>query len=374
MAVFDSPVTTYSDTTPHKRVITDVISILDPHDAPAINALGGLDGAAGKFRFVNGKSTVVEWLEDNLGPIADSMGATCASDATTITVTDASVFQPGHLILIDSEQCWVSSAATATNVLTVTRNIGGTQATHASNATINIIGMARLEGADSNPIALTDRYVGSNYTQILHKEIKVTRTHSQLSQYGISDEMSYQGDKVVPELMRLLERHFYYSTASNAGSATTPRRMGGIRAFVTNNTLSGASLAASQFENAVKLAYEDGGDGPWFALCSPNNYQKVKNFYDNSTYLQIERTETTVGMRITRIITPFGDVNLVLDRWATNTEIPLIDAKHAGFSTYYPFTQEALAKVGDYERSEVVGEYSLCVRQDKAHAILTAVS
>ena len=374
MAVFDSPITTYSDTTPQKRVITDVISILDPSDAPAVDALGGLDGASGKFRFVNEKGTAVVWLEDNLGPLADALAASCTSDATTITVADASVLQPGHIINIDLEQIWVSATNTTTNVITVTRNFGGTQATHASAAAVAIIGMARLEGAESDAIAFTDRYTGTNYTQILHKEIKVTRTQSQIAQYGISDEMAYQGDKVVPELMRLLERHFYYNAAAKAGSGTTPRAMGGVRAFVTDNTVAGTTLASSHFENAVKAAYEDGGEGPWFAFCAPTNYQKVKNFYDNSTYLQIPRSETTVGMVITKVVTPFGDVNLVLDRWAKTTEIPIIDPKHAGFKTFYPFTQEPLAKSGDYERSEVVGEFTLCVRQDKAHALLTAVS
>lgn len=62
MAFLTSPLTTYSDTTPQKRVITDVISIIDPSDAPTIEALGGLDGASGKFRFVNGPGKVMEWL------------------------------------------------------------------------------------------------------------------------------------------------------------------------------------------------------------------------------------------------------------------------------------------------------------------------
>jgi len=372
MAAFDQPVTTYSDATPQKRVITDVISLIDPSDAPAIDALGGLDGASGKFRFVNEPGTKMEWLEDTLGALTGSMAASATSTATSLTVTDGSNYQVGHIIRIDSEDIWVS--AVSTNTLTVTRNFGGTAATHASDDTITIIGMARLEGAESSTIGLTDRTTNSNYTQILHKEIKVTRTHSQLAQYGISDEMAYQGDKVVPELMRLLERHFYYNTVSKAGSATAPRVMGGYRAFVTDNTLSGASLTQAKFEDAVQKAYEDGGYGPWVGLCAPDNYQKIKNFYDTSTMLQVDRTETTVGMVITQVLTPFGTVNLILDRWAIATEIPLLDVNHIGFKTYYPFTQEPLAKTGDYDRSEVVGEFSLCIRQDKAHALLTGVS
>lgn len=375
MAVIDQPKNTYSDTTPHVRVITDLIALIDPSDAPLVNALGGLDGASGKFRFTGGKGKVVEWLEDSLIPLSDTMNeaATITSTVTTIKVTDGSLYEPGHVIMIDSEYLWVSSVST--NTITVTRAAGGsTAATHDSIAAVTMIGMARLEGAESDTIALTDVSVGSNFTQIFHQEIKISRTQQQLSQYGISDEMAYQGDKVVPSLMRLIERHLFYNKAADAGSATTPRVMGGLQAFLTTNKVQGTSLTQAMIESAVRLAYEDGGTGPWIAPVAPANMSKIKNFYDATTVLRVDRTETTVGMNITQIETPFGTVNLVLDRWAPTTIIPLIDAKHAGMMTYYPFTQEPLAKTGDYERSEVVGEFSFCLRQAAAHALLTAVS
>ena len=369
-----SPLTTYSDTTPHKRIITDTISLIDPSDSRMIEALGGLDGANGKFRFVNGNGKVVEWLEDTLISLSGALNGSITSTATTITMSDADNVQEGHILLIDSENMWVSSVNNATEVVTVTRAFQGSSASHADAAAITIVGMARLEGADSDDVAFTDRTVGSNYTQILHQEIKVARTQDQIAQYGISNESAYQGDKAVPSLVRLLERHFYYNTVAKAGSATTPRAMGGYQAFVTDNKVSGATLAQSQFENAVKAAYQDGGAGPWLAFCHPDNLQKVKNFYDSSNFLRVDRTENTAGMVIERVLTPYGTVDLVLDRWAKSTEIPLIDPQHAGFLTLYPFTQEPLAKTGDSEKSEVVGEFTLCLRQDKAHALLTAVS
>lgn len=369
-----SPLTTYSDTTPQKRVITDVISLIDPSDAPMIEALGGLDGASSKFDFVNEPSTKVEWLEDTLASLSGVLNGSITSTATTITMTDGDNFQEGHIIEIDSERMWVSSVNNATEVITVTRAYEGSSASHADSATVSIVGMARLEGAESDDVAFTDRTVGSNYTQIFHQEVKASRSQRQISQYGISDEMVYQGNKVIPSLMRLIEKHFYNSTVSKAGTATTPRQMGGIQAFVTDNKISGATLAQSQFENAVKAAYSDGGDGPWIAGCSPDNLQKVKNFYDSSNFLRVDRTEGTVGMVIERVLTPYGSVDLLLDRWAKNAQIPLVDPNHAGFLTYYPFTQEPLAKTGDYSRDEVVGEFTLCVRQDKAHALLTNVS
>ena len=374
MAYLTSPLTTYSDTTPQKRMITDVISLIDPSDAPMVQALGGLDGASGKFRFVNAMEKVVEWLEDTLIGLTGALNGSITSTATTITASDGDNFQEGHIILIDSEYMWVSSVNNATEVLTVTRAFQGSSASHADTVAIAIVGMARLEGAESDDIAFTDRTTGSNFTQILHQEVKVARTQNQIAQYGISDEMAYQGDKVVPSQMRLLERHFFYNTVAKAGSVTTPRAMGGYQAFVTTNKVSGATLAQSQFENAVMSAYTAGSSGPWDAICAPTNLQKVKNFYDSSNFLRVDRTEDTVGVVIERILTPYGTVDLLLDRWAKTTEIPLIDPKHAGFITFYPFTQKMLAEGGDYQKSEVVGEFTLALRQDKAHAILTNVS
>lgn len=375
MANLTSPLTTYSDTSPHKRVITDFLSLIDPSDAPLVNALGGLDGASSKFRFVNAPGKVVEWLEDTLIPIASTLNqdATLTSTIASIYVADGTIFQEGQIVKVNTELMWVS--AVSTNTLTVTRGVAGsTAATQASLAAIYVVGMARLEGDDSDDISFTDRTVGSNYTSIFHQEVKVSRTQREISQYGIADEMRYQVDKVVPTLMRLVERMLFESKAAAAGSATTPRIFGGIQAFATTNLLSGTSLAQSQFENAVMSCYAAGGTGPWIAPVAPANLQKIKNFYDATTVLRVDRTETTVGMEITKIQTPFGLVNLLLDRWTPTTIIPLISTEHAGMLTLYPFTEEPLAKTGDADKSEVVGEFTFCMRQNAAHAILTNVS
>ncbi len=371
-----APITTYSDTTPQKRQITDYISVLDPSDAPMVDILGGLDGAAGKFRFVNDKSTLVEWLEGTLKSLAAAVGSTTlSSTVTTITMADADGIQEGDILLIDSELVWVSAVDNATEIVTVTRNMGGTQASHASGVTVAIVGQARLEGDDSDDVAATDRTVGSNYTQIFQQEVHVSRSQRQRAQYGIADEFTYQSDLAIPELMRKIERHWYYwQGAAAAGSATTPRIMAGYYTLTTNK-VSGASLAQSQFENAVMSAYTAGGaDEPLLAFVAPANMQKIKNWYDSSVYLNIQRSETTVGMRILQVTTPFGDVKLIMDRWAKTTEIPIISPSRAGFLTYYPFTFDTLAKLGDSDKGEVVGEFTYCQKNGGAHAVLTAVS
>ncbi len=89
MAQINPPIDTYSDTTLVKRTITDVISMISPRDTPLIANLGGLDGAASKFNFVNGNNKTVEWAEDTLYALASTVTETVATDATTLTVADA---------------------------------------------------------------------------------------------------------------------------------------------------------------------------------------------------------------------------------------------------------------------------------------------
>lgn len=366
--------TSYSDVTPQKRVITDVISLIDPADTPLIEALGGLDGAESKFRFANWPSTTVEWLEDTLAPLADQLNGSITSSVTTITVDDADKFQEGHIIFVGAEQMWVSAVNVATEVLTVTRGYAGTQTTQADNAVVEIIGMARIEGADSDPSPWTDRVTGSNFTEIFHKEIKVTRTQNQISQYGIAEEFDYQSSKAVPELARLIEKQMFRG-ARKAGTGTTPRAFGGFSTFITDNSVNaGGPIVQTDFDDALLAAYNDGGLGPWLAPMTAANMRVVKNFYDTSGFLRVDREEKTVGMVIERIATPFGMVDLLLDRWAESARVNLIDPKHAGLRTYYPFTQEPLAKDGDHTKGEVIGEFVLCVRQDKAHAFIGTIS
>lgn len=374
MANSASPYNTYSDTTPQVRVVTDYISLLDPSDAPFIELIGGLDGASGKFQFRN-QGKVVEWLEDTLTPLSGTIAQqsmTTATTVVTITVDDGDVFQPGHILLVGTEKMWVS--AVSGDVITVTRGFAGsTSATQASNAAYTIIGMARLEGDDSDPIGYTDITSNSNYTQIFHKEIKVTGSEMAIDNYGFTDPYQYQAAKAIPEMMRLIERTLQYGYR-DAGSTTTPRTMGGYQTFITSNLSDGSSITPTKIEDALELAYNAGGGGEFAAVVNPATYQTIKAKYDTSAYVRYAPEQTRVGMLVDKIVTPFGNVSFTVDRWQLSTLIPMLRLDNIGMLTLRPWQVEDLAKTGDARKTELVGEFTLCVRQDKSHALLTAVS
>jgi len=379
MANVAPPYSTYVNTAENKRVITDYISLLDPSDAPFVEAIGGLDGAASKFRFTN-QGTLVEWIEDTLAPLTGALSigtAATVSTATALTVADANMVQPGHILLQGSELMWVS--ANDSGAITVTRGLGSTTATTlATNNTFAIVGMARLEGDDSDPIGYTDLSTNSNYTQIFHKEVKQTGTAPYQDRWGMGDQMQYESAKSIPEMMRLIERTLQYGKRS-AGSTTTPRMMGGYQEFITTNKASGAnisvaSLAPGVIEDAVELIYNAGGSGDFLAIVNPATYQKIKNAYDSSSFVRYPPEQTQFGTLVDRIITPFGNVSFVIDRWQLSTLIPIMKLDNVGMLTLRPWQVEDLAKTGDAEKKQLIGEFSFCMKLEKSHALLTAVS
>ena len=375
MANVAPPYSTYVNTAENKRVITDYIALLDPSDAPFIEAIGGLDGAASKFRFTN-QGTLVEWIEDTLAPLTGVFALTAtansATNVTSLKVADGNMVQPGHILLSGTELLWVSANSSGT--LTVTRSLGSsTMVTLATDASFSIVGMARLEGADSDPIGYTDLSTNSNYTQIFHKEIKQTGTAPYQDRWGMTDQMQYESAKSIPEMMRLIERTLQYGKRA-AGSTTTPRMMGGYQEFITTNKASGANMSVSSLipgiiEDAVELIYNAGGAGDFLAIVNPATYQKIKNAYDSSSYVRYAPEQNRFGTLVDRIVTPFGDVSFVIDRWQLSNLIPILKLDNVGMLTLRPWQVEDLAKTGDAEKKQLVGEYTFCLKLEKSHAL-----
>lgn len=370
MVVIDQPKTTYSDTTPFKKAISDLIEIIDPSDAPVVKYFG-LDGSPDAFRVVNWPSTTVYWLEDELAPLTDTLAASCASDATTLSVTDGSVHKIGDVVLIDAEHMWVSSIST--NTLTVTRNFGGTQASHAAAATITLITNARLEGADADyGRALTDVAEGYNYTQIFEDDIKITGSQEEISQYGISDEIDYQLSKKLPEQLRLIERAFFQGQRKS-GSATTPRAYGGIETFITTNTssMAGGALTEKALVDAVQQAWSYGGM-PKLIACNAWVKRKITSFY--APNVRTTRDETRGGVTIDEIDTEFGTLSVLMDRWCPSTSAYILDPRFVGFLPFRAFDVDELAKTGDSHKRQFLGEYTMICKNQKAHAWIKSIS
>lgn len=374
MPVYDQQVTTYSDTTPHQRVISDVINIISPTDTPLIAALGGISGARSKFK-IRENGYKIEILEDEMPQTSDTLAVAMTTSDLSLTVADASIFQPGDVILIDAEYMVVSAVNVTTNVVTVfSRAYGGTNATHAISAVVEKVGMARLEGADATFGHIVDIIAPYNYTSILQAGLNISGTMQKISQHGIADEYEYQSLKQIPYLLTRLEAMMFHGVR-NAGSATSPRSMGGLANFITTNSVSvGGAITKEKIDDAMEKAYQNGGQ-PDLLVLNPGVARDLKDDVDNSNFVRLGYENTQVGMQpIQRVSTQYGQVQIVMSRWCPVSTAFVLQSGKVGLYDFRQFEWKELAMVGDSKRGEVVGEFSMLVANEKAHVKLTGIT
>ncbi len=372
MSVYDPPKSTYSDTTNAVRVISNVINLIDPVDTPLIAALGGLDAGRNKLK-IRGNGTMIEWLEDAYAPMSDvaAQGTTITTNTTILTVTDASVFKTGHVIQIDAEYMVVSGTDTTNNTLTVySRSYGGTNATHVTTSTVNIVGMARLEGSTASFDSIVDITAPYNYTQIFSKGLKVTGTEMVLDEYGYGDVWTYQANKGMPEMFRLIEASIFNGIRA-AGSATAPRSAGGLLTFITANTIAGGGAIAKTHVDGLAEKILLAGGNPDMLVVHPSIANDLRALLDTSSFVRMTEENNVFGMQaITKVNTQYGSLKLVESRWCPTAKAFMLDSAKVGLYTLRPFGWKPLGRTGDFDAAELVGEVSLAVANDGAHGYI----
>ena len=74
------------------------------------------------------------------------------------------------------------------------------------------------------------------------------------------------------------------------------------------------------------------------------------------------------------MIPPVGELSLLCDRNCPATELYVLDTARIGFVPIREFVTEDLAKTGDGDKAQIVGEYSFVLKNEKAHAIVKGFS
>ena len=370
MATNTGQVSTYENTVGIKRVVTDRIEMSEPMEFPLMKALGINNS---KFSFVNEPGKMYEWQEDTYSPLEDDLNddttATNDSTDTTLSVSHGEYFHVGDIIKIDSEYIYVSSISS--DDLTVVRGHGGTQATHASTATVYIVSQARIEGANASDSPSQDVSTGYNYSFIMHGNVEVSRTDQLIKRYGIPSLVDREIDKKMDELMRVLTRKPYYGVRAvgTSGSSATSRDCGGFDTFITTNLYnqSSARLTRSALDTANRAIYDAGGTAD-LIVCGAFQQQLLSDMFEG--YVQTERSEQMGGVTIKKIQMALGNVvNVLVDRYCPAASMWMLDTRKVGFVQIDPFFHEELGKVADTAAyGQIIGEYGFAVSCEEHHA------
>lgn len=369
--------TTFTDTAPQKRSLAEMIGMIDWTEAPLLKLLG-LNNEK-RFRLINWPRTKVEWFEDTMSPRSTTLAEALDNSETGVDVATGhgSYFKEGDVVKCESELMYVSSISTDT--LTVVRGFGGsTAATHDTSLALILATSARLEGADYDTGHTTTLSNPYNYTQILAEAVTVTGSEQVDEKYGIDDTLAYHIAKLIGggdgvgekgkagKLAILLQQTFYHGLRA-AGSATTARAMSGFNGYVTTNVTNAASAALTRkmIEDAMQACFLAGGT-PETIVCNAWARRKISSFYEDA--IRTERSEDRGGSSITTIVTDFGELEVLFDRWCPTDHLYVIEKEKMGWITYRPFNIYERASVGDYVIKDILGEYSFVLMNETAHA------
>ncbi|MFW6133071.1 MAG: SU10 major capsid protein [Planctomycetota bacterium] len=362
--------------------VGDVVSIVSPYETPLLDHLGDPPRPA--------TSTYHEWLEDELLPNTDTINDADWTDPSadvTFGVDHAGRFRVGDQVRPQGsgELLLVGSVDTGAGTVTVSRGYGGTTPEDlADGQVLHILGNAALEGDDAPAARFTTRVRKGNWTQIFTAAVRVSGSDLAVRKVAVADELDYQKQERLRELLRDLESTVINGTAPSAtpeGSASVRRTMKGIIPSLTTNVFApGADgfpadgdLTEAQLNLALRRIWERASARVDTIVVGGYQKRRINGFItsgraygpDDVTYREL------VGV----YESDFGVCRVMLSRAVPADTVLLLDSSRAdvlplaGRSFHY----KPLAASGDYDAGEVIGEYTLELRNESAHGVITGL-
>jgi hypothetical protein len=361
--------------------VADLVGVISPHEAPLLELLGDPLHEATSPRH--------EWLEDELLPNKDAIDDATWVDPdvdTTFNVDHGSRFRVGDQIQVEGSEELMLVTAVNSNALTVVRGYAGTIAENlADNQALNILGNAALEGDDKPDARFTNRVRCANYTQIFTAAVEVSGSDLSARQLGLADEMENQKLARLRELMRDLE-----STVINGGqpasdpqgSDSVRRTMKGIIPHLSTHVFrpgdsgfpAGNDLDEAKINYALRRIWEDSSAHIDLIVVGGFQKRKINTFCSDSR--RYAPTDTTFRDRLSQYESDFGLCRILTTRWVPHDVVLLLDSSRISVLplTGRSFHFKPLASAGDYECGELIGEYTLELRNEAAHGLIRGLT
>jgi hypothetical protein len=366
--------------------VADIIGLVSPFETPLLDLLGDPKRAA--------TSTIHEWLEDSLLPNADLINQTTftpgPTTATSVTVDNGDRFRVGDQLRPDATREIMLVTAISTNTLTVVRAYGGTTAgTLADNLKLTIVGNAALEGDDRPATRFTSRSRKRNYTQIFTAGVEVSGSMQATRAYGVSDEVDYQKQERIRELLRDLENSVLNGVApatNPQGSSTVRRSMNGITRQISTNVFqpgaggipsgggSGSDLNEDVLNTALRFVWDQSGGNVDTIVVGGVQKRRINGFVTSQR--NFLPSDTRYRDLVSVYESDFGVCRVVLSRWVPADTVLLLDSSRIGVLPLAgrSFQYKPLASPGDSEVGLVLGEYTLEFMNENAHALIRGLS
>ncbi|MFA5149142.1 MAG: DUF5309 family protein [Candidatus Omnitrophota bacterium] len=366
------------------RSVAPVIHQLEPDKYPLTVIM---TKAAGRLQQAGNKK--VEWLEDELTPQFDTLGAALTNVATSMTVSDGTKFVKNMLVRVDKQEI-VRVTDVSTNTLTITRAVGETAARAADNGSqLHIIGMSYEEGAALGTILATVKTNPYNYMDITRTPFGWTRSAENADVYGQGDK-EYDRAKAIIEHARDLEKKFILSerslTASGGVDSKEHRTMRGIHHWITTNVQAeNGELTEAEFDEFVRKSFRYGSKKK-LAILSGKIVNVINDFAKGR--IQMKPMDAKYGLALKGYISAFGDLEMLYHPLLENNSLTdltglagtgyIVDpsnvAVHHLPNSYMVHLMDRGTNGDDSKTEEILSECTISVALEKAHGKLTGVT
>jgi hypothetical protein len=284
---------------------------------------------------------------------------------------------PGELLDLSSEIALVSPTDTPLTTLlyAMGKTVGATDITVSwrerdlhkpSSITENLM----LEGAEAPESVHSTRVMKSNICQIMSKATSVSGTLNALNPHGIGNEFANEIADRLLELKRDME-YFFISGAKATESGSTPRQMDGLMNLVGHSIdLESKDLTEDVLVDAMEKMWECGvSSSNIYAFCGATVKRKINKLLADKTNVKISAElgqKHPLGIMVDKLVSDFGDFNLVLNRHMPKNAILIVDLDQVEIATLRPVFFQELAKTGDYTKGQIITENTIKLLNSKA--------
>lgn len=245
---------------------------------------------------------------------------------------------------------------------------------------------AQVEGADATDSTLNATLMRANTTQIFQKTVRVSGTADAVSTYGRAKETAYQLGKKTAELKREVE-YALIGIAQSAvvGSEAVARKFGNVwgsdqtsakiidASATIDHTAVPAALAEADVLSANQKLYENGGEAK-FIMIKPADSLIFAGFSAAAGRLRDFGADKAIVNVVDLYVSPFGEQKVVLNRFIKADSALLFDPANFKFATLRPWTRTLLAKTGDSDRHQILGEFGFKHVNYKASAAIIGLT
>lgn len=345
-----------------RESVAEQFLLLNPYQTPMLSMLG-----------FSTPITQVEhvWFEDSMFATESTATAAATAAATAIVVASVEPFRENCVIKIGDEMLKVTAVDSGTKTLTVVRGYANTTAAAVSSgAIVAYLFVEGVEGSDARGARYKARVRKSNITQIFDETVEITGTAAAVANYGIDDIYETEKGKKLTELALQLEKAVIGGIRYENGSV---RQMSGVRSMIQTNVkdAQAAALTLALINDSLQAIYEKGGfaTGGNYEILVPAKQKRVVSGF-GADLVRIDPNDQRRGTVVSRLTTDFGEFPVSINNNLAPNELLILDKNRTMIHPLASreFAHEYLGKKGDYYQGMIVGEYSLELHQEQAHA------